>query len=58
MQHNRKSRRVIVTLEFESKLTILEIKRNLRALLEIYDENKLLQLIQIQANVIKETVRR
>jgi len=52
-----KPRRVTATLEFESTLPISDIKENIFSLFEIYDENKVLKIIQIQLNVIKKEKR-
>ncbi len=53
-----KSRKVMATIEFESTLSLKNIKENILTLFEIYDENKVLRVIQIQLNVVKKEVRR
>ena len=52
-----KPRKVIATLEFETTLSIPKIKENILSLFEFYDENKILEIIQIQLNVIKKERR-
>lgn len=49
-----KSRKVMATIEFESTLSLKNIKENILTLFEIYDETEILQVVQIQLNVIKE----
>jgi len=52
-----KARRVTATVEFESTLSISDIRKNILTLFEIYDENKVLKVIQIQLNAIKKEGR-